>query len=1667
FIDPALRDYPLLVSALGAGDAAAAGKLEIVLLDGTRDGIAQIGDYLESHSGIAALHIFSHGSAGSLTLGTTVLDAGDIDAHADRFAAWRGALAGDADILIYACATGAGTDGELLLTRIAKLTGADVAGSTDPTGSAALGGNWLLEAATGPIEADLPATPGALAEYPRLLANVSWDGGGDGVSWSDPLNWSNNLLPGAGDDVSIAAAAGDPAINIGNTAGLVTVNSLNSSRPLTLGTGATLQAASSITMQRNITLNGGTISGGTLIGAGGAKLVATGNGGTLNGVTLQGQAGSTLPVVLDATGYPNFVTVTGNLTLDNAKVNLQNYGRLDFTGATATLGGNGQVFFGDNNGNNGLRMATAGGQLTIGAGITVTGSGGTVGYVSGWGGSSNVSVVNLGNIGPDRAGSINIAGSSLNNLGTLSVNGGSLNVATTTWTNAGGTIAVASGTLNLGGTVSTAQLGSFARSGGTVNFSGTLNNGASTFTLDASRGSWNLTGGTINGGTIEGSQGAALLGTGSGGLLNGVTLKGAAGETTPTVLDVRGYPSFVSVAGDLTLDNATINLQNYGHIDFSSAAALLGGSGKVVFGDNNGNNALRPTASGAQLTLGAGITVSGSGGTIGYASGWGGPSNVSVLIQGTVGPTVAGGLFLAGASLVNQGTLLAGGGGTLNIQSTSWDNSAGTLNVAGGTVNLGGGTTTARLGTFTRSGGTLNLTGTLDNSGASFTLGNNTGSLNLVGGTILGGTVVGSQGAKLLGTGTGGTLNAVTLQGGAGETLPTVLDVTGYPTNVGITGSLTLANATVNLQNYGRLDFTSAAAALNGNGRVFFGDNNSNNGLRVATAGGQLTLGAGVTVTGSGGTVGHISGWGGPSNVSVVNLGSIGPDRGGTIFLTGTSVNNQGSLVASGGGTLALQPASWTNAAGASININTGSFTLAGNYNNAGTINASNATVNLGGNFTLAQLGSFTRSGGTVNLTGTLDNSASTLTLDASTGSWNIAGGSILGGTVIGSQGARLAGTSSGGTLNEVTLQGGAGETTPTVLDLNGYPFNVSIAGNLTLANATINLQNYGHLDFISASSTLGGNGRVFFGDNNSNNGLRVTNAGGQLSVGAGVTVTGSGGTLGYISGWGGPSNVSVINQGSVGPDRNGTIILAGSSVTNQGSLVASGGGTLSLQPVSWTNAAGASMSANGGTLTLGGSYSNLGNISATNATVNLGGSFTLAQLGNFTRSGGNVNLTGTLNNAGSTLALDATTGSWNLVGGSILGGTVAGAQGAALLGSGNGGSLNNVTLQGAAAESLPTVLDLNGYPIYVTITGTLTLANATVGLQNYGHLDFSGASTQLDGSGRVLFGDNNGNNALRVTTAGGQLTLGAGINVTGAAGTIGYASGWGGPSNVSVVNLGSIGPEDIGTIVAATITIAGASLSNQGTLQASGGGTLNVQSASIANFTSGTLTGGTWRATGSSVLRALFGGPITTNAANIVLDGTGANFYRDAGTTAALDALAANAAAGHITLANGASFITPGDFSNAGTLSIGAGSLFQLSGLLTQTGGTLDLQGGSVGEHHPPAGNAMQFDGANDYIEMQDSPSLHSDGELTLSGWFKADSFPRTWQNIIFKGDSPDPSGPGNQNREYGLWLNSQGYLYFSSTPVARVGVGELTLSTPNGSIQAGQWYHFAAVIS
>src|SRR5262249_907316 len=54
-------------------------------------------------------------------------------------------------------------------------------------------------------------------------AAVSWDGGGADTRWANALNWSNNLVPTAADDVTINAGAG---VTVLHDTGTDTVNSL-------------------------------------------------------------------------------------------------------------------------------------------------------------------------------------------------------------------------------------------------------------------------------------------------------------------------------------------------------------------------------------------------------------------------------------------------------------------------------------------------------------------------------------------------------------------------------------------------------------------------------------------------------------------------------------------------------------------------------------------------------------------------------------------------------------------------------------------------------------------------------------------------------------------------------------------------------------------------------------------------------------------------------------------------------------------------------------------------------------------------------------------------------------------------------------------------------------------------------------------------------------------------------------------------------------------------------------------------------------------------------------------------------------------------------------------------------------------------------------------------
>ena len=257
--------------------------------------------------------------------------------------------------------------------------------------------------------------------------------------------------------------------------------------------------------------------------------------------------------------------------------------------------------------------------------------------------------------------------------------------------------------------------------------------------------------------------------------------------------------------------------------------------------------------------------------------------------------------------------------------------------------------------------------------------------------------------------------------------------------------------------------------------------------------------------------------------------------------------------------------------------------------------------------------------------------------------------------------------------------------------------------------------------------------------------------------------------------------------------------------------------------------------------------------------TLELGGSFSTADIGTFERIGGMVDLTGTLDNMGTILALDAATGDWRLVGGRINGGTVTGADGAKLIGTSSGGTLDGVVLDvdlDMAPENLPVA--------EVTVTNGLVLNGTTwIGMpagDHLGVLHFAGSQT-LSGAGTVVFGRPGKGNMLKLEDASTTLTIGPGITVRGQNGTLG-----GSETGVTVVNQGRIVADSAGGY----ITIQGQAFVNRGTVEAQNGGTLSIQTPAAIDGL-GVLRGtvsGTLEVTGN-----LLG--VTQNADHYDLEGT------------------------------------------------------------------------------------------------------------------------------------------------------------------------------------------------
>ena len=145
FIDSRVADYETIIAGL-------ADDTDYVLLNAEEGGVLQMQRALAEYSNLDSIQIVSHGSAGTLYIGSTVLNSSNIASYETQLKSIGASLSETGDILLYGCNVAQGDVGIGFVDSLAKMTGADVAASDDVTGATQLGGDWSLEVRSGEVE---------------------------------------------------------------------------------------------------------------------------------------------------------------------------------------------------------------------------------------------------------------------------------------------------------------------------------------------------------------------------------------------------------------------------------------------------------------------------------------------------------------------------------------------------------------------------------------------------------------------------------------------------------------------------------------------------------------------------------------------------------------------------------------------------------------------------------------------------------------------------------------------------------------------------------------------------------------------------------------------------------------------------------------------------------------------------------------------------------------------------------------------------------------------------------------------------------------------------------------------------------------------------------------------------------------------------------------------------------------------------------------------------------------------------------------------------------------------------------------------------------------------------------------------------------------------------
>ncbi len=913
---------------------------------------------------------------GDLTLGGNVAAPGAITLTAARDTTIAGQLTGGSTTFIN---TGRNLSVAGAIGSAGDLTLAATNGTLSTTGAVTTQGNLNASAGqdvslggttTANGNATINATAGSITTAGTLDAaqNIALTSGqnatlGGATQAGGNLNvTAGNTVSGAGSLTATQAigiqAGGSIGINGDVTANQITMQAAGHDGigDITLGGNVSAPGTIALSAARDTTVTGSVVSDSAL------------NLTTQRNLTIGGTVGSTTGDV-SLTGRTGSVTTNGavitpgNLTVTSGTDT--NLGGLVSAAGTATVNAGNNLTTAGQIGSNGTLTLNAGQNLTVGGQV---GSGADANLQAGSSVAVNGALSSTGNTTVTAGQSIAVAGdiaaggnATLNAIQTVT-GAGNLSAAQTT--------SVTAGSIDLGGQVKGSQVNLTANGTGTlgdVHLGGTVSAPGSV-TISATRDA-TLDGGAIAGGNLTTTAGRNVAVNGTAASVGGdVNLAAQTGQLSSTG-SVLAYTGTVNAS-------AAQNLSVGGAVYAGKDASLASQTGSTTVSGNVASLGKTTITSGQNTTLTGQLQTGGD-------------------LQASAGQTLAvgqlnyvgGNATLRGADItvdsqanqpnVVQGTLDAVAANSLTLTGNS---NAANLNLGGATISNQGSTLATQQATIT--GGTLNNTGTL---AANQLTANMTDVVNR--GTV-GGQTVNLNATNSIDNANGLVVGAQTLN-------VTTNTLTSNQGGTFYAGDLTGKSPTT-----GDMTFTAnggAGSFNNAGGQLLAGNNltvNTPNQAFDPSAAAVGTLGANNALTLSAQSINNSGTWNVTSNTVALNAAQ-GITNSGTIqkagdlsLSTGSAFSNSGQIV--GGSNVNLSAGTLSNSG--TIHAD-GNLALAGNTQNSGTAEAlGNLTIS-GSNYD--NRGGTTQANGdiNVNLTGTLNNLASTI---GANGSINIAAQSVI-----------------------------------------------------------------------------------------------------------------------------------------------------------------------------------------------------------------------------------------------------------------------------------------------------------------------------------------------------------------------------------------------------------------------------------------------------------------------------------------------------------------------------------------------------------------------------------------------------------------------------------------------------------------------------------------------